>query len=247
MRALSGSCFPVAGESMPFAPVIQAFRELGRSLDQDERARLEWCWPYELAFLGPSGRAPRESPDTARTSMSGQARLFESILSTLGELAAIVPGRAAPPPVLLALEDLHWADRSTLDLISFLVRNLRDERVLVVLTMRTDEPFRDDFVRDWYAELVRLSEVTTVTLGRLTHDQTAEHLGLLHGRPLPARHVEQVYRRTDGNPLFTEEALPWVLHREEMPASLTGLITARLSALPDDTRRALGGGRRARR
>ncbi len=240
VRVLSGSCFPVAGESMPFAPVIQAFRELGRALDQDERARLEWCWPYELAFLGPTGRAALESPGTAGTSMSGQARLFESILSTLGELAAIVPGRPAPPPVLLALEDLHWADRSTLDLISFLVRNLRDERVLVVLTMRTDEPFRDDFVRDWYAELVRLSEVTTVTLGRLTHDQTAEHLGLLHGQPLPARHVEQVYRRTDGNPLFTEEALPWVLHREEMPASLTGLINARLSALPDDTRRALG-------
>ena len=134
---------------MPFAPVIQAFRELSRSLDQDERARLEWCWPYELAFLGPIG------PGTA-----GVARPSAHQHVGTGATVRVHPehprrargDRAGPgcaPAVLLALEDLHWADRSTLDLISFLVRNLRDQRVLVVLTMRTDEPFRDDFVRDW--------------------------------------------------------------------------------------------------
>jgi DNA-binding CsgD family transcriptional regulator/tetratricopeptide (TPR) repeat protein len=236
-RLLAGSCFPVAGESTPYAPVIQSFRDLGRALGEEEQTLVDWCWPHELARLG-RGR-PRPPSVEGPATQSGQARLFESVLSTLSELAAPVPGRAASPPLLVAWEDLHWADRSTLDLISFLVRNLRDERVLIVLTLRSDEPVRDARLQDWYAELVRLPQVTTVSLHRLDHAQTAEHLSQLMARPLSAEDVERVYRRTDGNPLFTEQALPWVLDQAAMPSSLSELLEARLAALPPSTRRLL--------
>ena len=234
-RVLRGSSFPVAGESTPYAPVIQAFRDLGRALGPDERARLTWCWPHELAPLERRAPAPgRPAEGEVPASLSSQGRLLENVLSTLTELASSGPGS---PPVLVVLEDLHWADRSTLDLVSFLVRNLRDERVLLVLTLRTDEPPRDAHLRDWYAELVRLDEVTVVALSRLDPEQTREHLSHLLHRPVSSEEVARVHHRTDGNPLFTEQALPWVLaQQDEIPESLRGLVAARLAALPADTR-----------
>jgi predicted ATPase len=77
------------------------------------------------------------------------------------------------------VEDLHWADQSTRDLLAFLVRNLRRERVLLVATYRSDEP-RTDRLGPWLAELDRGGPVRLLELGRLDRAETvAQLIGIL--------------------------------------------------------------------
>ena len=85
-------------------------------------------------------------------------------------------------PVLLVLEDLHWADRSTRDLVTFLSRVLHRERIALVATYRTDDMHRRHPLRPVVAELLRLPSVTAVDLGPLDSAAMAEHLTMLSGR-----------------------------------------------------------------
>ena len=100
----------------------------------------------ELARLLPDLVEP--PPGRRRRSRLAQARLFELALGLLGRLAA-------ERPLVLVLEDLHWSDRSTRDLLAFLVRNLRAERIVIVATYRSDELYRGHPLRPFLAELDR--------------------------------------------------------------------------------------------
>lgn len=118
-RVLIGSCVELGGEGLPFAPLVDALRELARTTDPDE---------LEI-FLGPARRElarllPELDPAASATLSDGgspASRLFELVLGVVGRLAA-------QRPLLLVIEALHWADRSTLDLVTFLVRTLRGAR-----------------------------------------------------------------------------------------------------------------------
>jgi len=76
---------------------------------------------------------------------------------------------------------VHWADRSTRDLVDFLVRGLRDQRLLLVLTLRTDELASDDPLRSWVAEVVRLPRVERLDVGPLTVREVAPWSGTSSG------------------------------------------------------------------
>ncbi|HEU5472898.1 MAG TPA: AAA family ATPase [Actinophytocola sp.] len=159
---------------------------------------------------------------------TAQHRMFELFLGTLGRLAR-------RQPVVLAVEDLHWADRSTLDLIAFLARNLRAERVLLVLTCRDhDLDGASDGARDVVRrlpELLRLRDAERIDLDRLTRAQTTEQLvNLLGTEPDPA-FVDTVFSRSEGNPLVTE-ALARSPGGDPVPASLRDFVLGRLAALP---------------
>ena len=97
-------------------------------------------------------------------------------------------------PVLLVLEDVHWADRSTRDLLTFLSRVLHRERVAVVVTYRTDDLHRRHPLRPVVAELLRLPGVTAIELAPLGYADMADHLSALaaepagRGHPAPDRH-----------------------------------------------------------
>src|SRR5262245_19448475 len=177
---LAGGCVPVVGEALPFAPVTQAIREFVRSTDAQRTAL-----PAELHRLLPPDPTRPIDPVTmsvlvAPVSASAQVRLFESFLAFLGEL-----GRTAGR-VTLVLEDLHWADRSTLDLVGFLARNLRTEPVFIALTLRSDDVGPDTPFRLWLAELERLSTVEEIPLARLRPDDTTRFMaGLLGTTPVP--------------------------------------------------------------
>src|SRR5215204_6025166 len=129
-RVLVGGCVPVGDGALPYAPIVEALRALlGEVGVGAVRELVGPSWP-ELARLLPAlGASDRTGP----SDQTIQARLFELLLGLLGRL-----GEQAP--LVLVVEDLHWADRSTRDLLAFLVRNLRRERVLVAATYRNDEP-----------------------------------------------------------------------------------------------------------
>jgi predicted ATPase len=131
-RVLRGGCVPLGEEGLPFAPVTHALRGLADQLDPAEleavagpaRAGLGRLLP-DLAWGGDATAAPVVAE-------ASQGRLFELLLGVVERLAATTP-------LLWVMEDLHWADRSTRDLVAFLASSLRSGRVLVILTFRSDE------------------------------------------------------------------------------------------------------------
>jgi TOMM system kinase/cyclase fusion protein len=129
---------------------------------------------------------------------------------TLQTFLTILLRIAAQQPVLFVIEDLHWVDPSTLELLSLLVDQGPTPRIMTLLT------FRPDFSPPWIGR----SHVTQVTLNRLQRRQAAEMTGqVAHGKALPPEVVEQVVTKTDGVPLFVEELTKMVLD--------SGLLQAR--------------------
>jgi hypothetical protein len=177
---LVGQCADLQDAAIPLLAIADA---LGSLAEQDERGRRAAAMepPPELVAVG-RGAAPG-------------AGAFMPVLEVLRELSLTAP-------VVLAVEDVHWADRSTLDLLTFLVGRLRDERLLLVATYRSDEVDRRRALRDFLAEAARRPRVERLELARLT---PAEALAQLEGilESSPARpFAEAIFARSEGNPLF---------------------------------------------
>jgi len=121
---------------------------------------------------------------------------------TMQALLTILLRIAAQQPVLFVMEDLHWIDPSTLELLTLLVDQGPTARILALFT------FRPDFNPPWTGR----AHLTQVTLNRLPRRQAAEMIGqVVHGKVLPTEVVEQVVAKTDGVPLFVEELTKMVL------------------------------------
>ena len=144
--------------------------------------------------------------------------------------------------MVLVVEDLHWADRSTRDLLAFLVRNLRRERLLLVVTYRSDEPGQQR-LGPYLAELDRGGRVERLELPRLDRAETvAQLVGILGAAPA-ADLVDGVFARSEGNPFFTEELLAAMRAGSgELPATLRDLLRGRIQALPEPAQQVLAGG-----
>src|SRR4029077_12307464 len=136
-------------------------------------------------------------------------------------------------PVLLVLEDVHWADRSTRDLLTFLSRVLHREKVAVVVTYRTDDLPRRHPLRPVVAELLRLPGVTAIELAPLGYADMADHLSALAESPLDAATLHRIVTRAEGNPYYGEELLAAGNCRGERPGSVlpTGLAPPLLPRL----------------
>jgi predicted ATPase len=130
VRVLSGCCVDLGAEGLPFAPFTGVLRELVRDLGADGvAALLPGQGVLELARLLPELGEPGTGGDLGEV----RARMFEQVLALLGRLAK-------SGPVVLVIEDVHWSDRSTRDLLAFLVANQRAlGGVLIVVTFRSDE------------------------------------------------------------------------------------------------------------
>jgi DNA-binding CsgD family transcriptional regulator/tetratricopeptide (TPR) repeat protein len=227
-RMLVGGCLPVGGGSLPYAPIVEALRPLPTELGVDAVRQLVGPSWSELARLLPSLGEPASGP----AGQAAQARLFELLLGLLGRL-----GEQAP--LILVVEDLHWADRSTRELLGFLVRNLRSERLLLLVTYRSDEP-RPDRLGPYLAELDRGGRVERLELARLDRAATVAQLVGILGTAPPAELADSVFTRSEGNPFFTEELLATMRAGSgELPATLRDLLRGRVEALPKRAREVL--------
>src|SRR6266511_4978160 len=157
-------------------------------------------------------------------------------------LLGVVERLAATAPLLLVMEDLHWADRSTRDLVAFLAVYLRSVRVLL-LGFRSDELHRLQPLRGLLGELARNRRVERLELPRFTRAELAEQLAGLLGADPPARLVDDVHARSEGNPFFAEELVvasagdgagPGAL-----PPSLREVLLARVVRLGGGTQQVL--------
>jgi ATP/maltotriose-dependent transcriptional regulator MalT len=222
-RILGGDCVELGEGELPYAPVVAALRVLSRAHDPvlDE---LPEAVRAELATLMPEiNPRPAERPGD----VTAQGRLFEALLTLLDRL-----GQDAP--VVLAIEDLHWADRATRAFMAFLGRSLCRERVVVVATYRTDELHRRHPLRPLLAELERDARARRIELPAFTREELTEQLFDILGAAPDDELVERVFARSEGHPLFVEELLAAGLDgRGALPPTLRDALMLRIERLPD--------------
>ncbi|WP_315967855.1 ATP-binding protein [Planotetraspora sp. A-T 1434] len=227
-HVLIGGCVELSTEGLAYAPFTAALRQLVRETSAVQvAALLPEGAARELARLLPEFGEPSGDGETE----SARARLFELILALLERLAE-------RRPVVLVIEDIHWADRSSRDLIAFLSRNLRTAPVLMVMTYRSDELHRTHPLRPVLAELSRVDGVIRLDLPRFTQEEVAAQMaGILGVTPEFAR-VDKVFERSGGIPLFVEALLDCG-NDGSFPESLHDLIIGSVERLPEETQRAL--------
>ncbi|MFE5754864.1 AAA family ATPase [Streptomyces massasporeus] len=218
-----GGCVEIGADGLPFAPFSTALRALRRELP-GELAAAAAGQEEELARLLPElgeSRAGRHDED-------GMARLFELTARLLERVAA-------EHTVVLALEDLHWADASTRHLLSYLLRTLRTGRLVVLATYRSDDIHRRHPLRPLLAELDRLRTIRRLELARFNRDEVGRQVaGILAHEPEPGR-VDAIFERSDGNAFFVEElavAAPEGC-RTGLTDSLRDLLLVRVEGLPE--------------
>jgi DNA-binding CsgD family transcriptional regulator len=238
-RVLMGGCLELGADSVPFAPFIAVLRGLVRDLGVAGVAGLlPGGSAGELARLLPEFGEPAGTDDPGQA----RARLFEQVLVLLERLAGA--GR-----VVLVLEDMHWADRSSRDLLAFLIGNQQSAAgLLIVVTFRSDDLDRAHPVRPLLAELDRLEWVTRMDLGRLRRQDTSRLVAQIIGRSPDDDLLAAVYRRAEGNPLFVEALLADGTLVPGVPESLRDLLVAAVRRLPETAQEVVrvasaGGGR----
>jgi DNA-binding CsgD family transcriptional regulator len=153
------------------------------------------------------------------------------------EMLALLEHLAGAGPVILVIEDAHWSDRSTRDLLAFLIGNQHAlAGVLIVVTFRSDELHRRHPLRPVLAELDRLGWVARLELPRLTRREGRELMACVLGREPEPELVERVFRRSEGNPLFLEALLRCgESPGSDLPESLRDLVLADVERLPAQT------------
>ncbi|MDA2814255.1 AAA family ATPase [Nocardiopsis sp. RSe5-2] len=188
-RLVVGGCFELGVDGLPFAPFVAVLRQLYRDLGPAlaEAAGGGGELPRLLPELGPA-------PDERR---NARGLLFQQILLALVHAAG-------DEGLTVVLEDLHWADASTRDLLVFLVRSLDTAPVQLVATFRTDELHRDHPLRRLLPELERLLEVERIDLSPLTSEESARLAAALRGSELSPAEAAALHARSQGNPLFVE-------------------------------------------
>ena len=218
-QVIVGHCLELGEEGLPYAPFADALRQL---VHRDGRAVLDGM-DHEFARLLPA-LGSTEDGDLRR------GRFFDVV-------AALFERVAESQPLVLVLEDLHWADRSTRDLLDFLVRGARLPRVLLVATYRSDELHRGHPLRPYLAELDRVRGVRRFEVERLDHDDTAELLTQLLGPGLKPAVVDDIAERTQGNPFFIEQLTVGDSAAGVIPGNLRDLLLTRVDALSEVTQK----------
>lgn len=224
---IAGGCLDLGEGGLPYAPLVEALRALARRLDLTARQAVFGASAEVLAGLIPElGRLEAatdraDPPDPA----ARQARLLDAVLAVLGRLAS-------ERPLIVVIEDIHWADGSTRDLIRFVVRNLRDEQLLVVATYRSDEVHRRHPLMPLLVELGRADRVERLELGRFERSEVGEQLASILGEPPSAALVDALLERSDGLPFYVEELVGGSAQGAlQLPSTLRDILGSRLATL----------------
>ena len=203
-QLLQGNCFPT-DRSFPYAPLLDLLRSIFLASSTAQVEALVGPYAREFAPLLPdvihlfpdlTVLPPLPSLDPEQE----KRRLFAA-------LAHFFLSQAAEQPLLLVVEDLHWSDNTSLELLQYLARRCATQPLLVLLTYRSDEV--RPTLSHWLAELDREHLGQEVALTRLTRSETGAMLGAIFAleRPVQAAFLDAIYTLTEGNPFFIEEIL----------------------------------------
>jgi DNA-binding CsgD family transcriptional regulator len=232
-RVLIGGCVELDGGGIPFAPVVEMIRSLAAELPA---AELDGVLG---AARGEIGRLVPELEDDQPIAPAGErdaSRLLELMLGVIARLSA----RA---PLMLVFEDLQWADSATLDLLALLVARTSASRLLLVLSVRSDELHRAHPFRRMAARWEQQRIVERLELDRLEQRDVAAQIEAILGERPDADLIEFVAERSEGIPLFVEELVGAVrdgrVDQDYLPPSLRDVLLARAELLSGDARHVL--------
>jgi len=199
---------------------------LGRSIDLVGTELPYQPFVDAMRPLGEFGQVDRQTPGS-------QLRAFENTLARLTD-------RAAAAPMLLVLEDLHWADTSTLDLVVFLAHNLEGRPVLLLATYRAGEPTSAERMRRLADGVRRSGAGLVLELAPLERDELTTLL-LQGDATLPAAVADTIITRAEGNPFFAEELLAVAGEGGggQLPRGLRDLLIQRVARLDRSTQAVL--------
>jgi DNA-binding CsgD family transcriptional regulator/tetratricopeptide (TPR) repeat protein len=237
---LRGRALP-AGADDPFGPVLRPLTALLDGLRDDELRRVVATSAEDLVRLAPklAARAALRDLLPSRPSITAperrQAKVMEGILGILGRLSD-------RRPIVLVIEDLHHADAATRELVMFLARIARHQRLAVIATYQPDELTPS---HPLYRDVARIADTARpplrLELGSLGRDEVAGLIEGIEGERPSASVLVLVTERSRGSPLVAEELI--AARRELSGASLTGtledLVGARLSLRSPECRRVL--------
>jgi len=233
-QVLVGRCYE--GEGAPaYWPWVQVLRAYARAADPDSvredlgagAADVVQLVPELRERLGDVAAAATLEPDEARF------RLFDSITTFLRAVAA-------RRPLVLVLDDLHWADKPSLLLLQFLVRELRDGRILVLGTYRDVEVRRHHPLAQTLAELARERLSERILLRGITPPDVATFIERTAGRTPPPVLVDTVYRETEGNPFFVKEIVRLLVADGRLEAWGAGGEVDLVLSVPQSVREVIG-------
>jgi len=228
MPVLAGESVPLEGGELPYGPIGSGLRNLPPELLAGAFEALPSGARAQLATAFPQLPAPAEPEPAAADGELQQARFYEFLLGLLQTLSAA-------SPLLMIIEDFHWADGATRNFVSFLVRNLRRQRIALVLTERKEDVAAGD--RLWEEDLSKRAE--RIELTGLDRAAIGKLLAAGAEGPPPDDVVDEVFRRSGGNPFFAEELLAARMDRGtgELPATLKDALLTRGRRLSPDARR----------
>ncbi|HKG58291.1 MAG TPA: protein kinase [Pyrinomonadaceae bacterium] len=205
---LSGGCYEYEAAT-PYLPFVEAFRRWVREEQNNDRLReILGDTATQIAKLAPEIET-RLGPFAERQELAPH----EERLLFFDAVAQVFSNIARRQSLLFYADDLHWADRGTLWLLGHLLRQLRNERVLILGAYRETEldrahPLAKALV-DWNRE--RLT--TRIMLRRFNESETSDQLDALLGERVSGEFAVAVHRETEGNPFFVEEVLKALIER----------------------------------
>jgi DNA-binding NarL/FixJ family response regulator len=203
-QLLQGNCF-TRDRSIPYAPLLDLLRSFLLASSPATVEALVGPYARELAPLLPD--VVNQFPDLSVLPPLPTLDPEQEKRRLFAALAHVFLSLAAEKPLLLVVEDLHWSDDTSLELLQYVARRYATQSLLILLTYRSDEV--RPTLSHWLAELNREHLGLEVALTRLTRDETGAMLRAIFdlGRPVQAAFLDAIYTLTEGNPFFIEEIL----------------------------------------
>jgi DNA-binding SARP family transcriptional activator/energy-coupling factor transporter ATP-binding protein EcfA2 len=229
-RVFVGTTSP--SEAMPYQPIVEALRSglpllLARPPVAARRAALARVLPELSDPDAPDIVLPEQAPELET------ARIYDA-------LSHAVRGLASPRPLLLVLEDVHWAGPATVEALGAIVRNVTRAPVLVIASCREEETPADHPLRALLRTLRPFHNVEELSLERLLQDDVADLVASVDDlRERGETLVRDLFAHSEGNALFLNEAISGVLERGEAPSdalatTIEHVLAARIARLGED-------------
>jgi DNA-binding SARP family transcriptional activator/tetratricopeptide (TPR) repeat protein len=232
---------------VPYQPFVQAIAHYAREVDGPRLKGALQGWGPELARVVPevSRKLPGLTPAPPGDPENDRYRLFEAIATLFGAIAAA-------SPLLLILDDLHWADRPSLQLLEHLIRSPLTGQLRILGVYRLGEPL-PPALESAITALSRDGLLRTVQVTGLPESDATELLELRAGTMLPHGLTHALYQETEGNPLFLQQIVGHLtesgvsperasaaeLARVGLPRGVRDLISRRLARLSPDCKELL--------
>ncbi|WP_167288781.1 helix-turn-helix transcriptional regulator [Nocardioides seonyuensis] len=224
-RVVAGHCLDVADSALPYLPFSEILGRL--SVDQPAAVTQVTERHATLARLLP-GRRVRRTDEQASDLALDPGNVFAGVHDLLETLAA-------EAPLLLVVEDAHWADQATRDMLSFLFSRGFEHPVALVVSYRADDLHRRHPLRPQVAEWSRLRDVERVALDPLSNSDVRRLVKMLRPGTMSEAELVAIESRAEGNPFFVEE-LVGASSTGGLPIELADVLLVRLDRLDDDAR-----------